>query len=42
VPAGPLRRRMLAVGAFALAVGPLLLALIPAIVALALGKATAA
>lgn len=41
-PAGPLRRRMLAVGAFALAVGPLLLAMIPAIVALALGKVTAA
>jgi Zn-dependent protease with chaperone function len=41
-PAGPLRRRMLAVGAVALAVGPLLLAMIPAIVALALGKVTAA
>jgi len=38
VPAGPLRRRLLGVGALALAAGPVLLALLPAMVALALGR----
>ncbi len=37
-PASPVRRRLLAAGALALAVGPVLLALIPALIALALGK----